>query len=294
MADINIYGTLNSQTGDGKLAKASQIYDEALGKFQSEINQQGGGGGGDAYEIVNIGEQSNFTESTYPDGYYTISYSGSDTLYNTINAVWTSGKIPVLKVALSSHTSAYSIPLYKSPSNDFEGHDRADNGDYTVDVDISTNRQVINTRSIGTYSKPSGGIPASDLASGVQTSLGKADSAVQPAAIANMLNKMAIVAASGTSLSAAVNTYYNFASEVNTLAVTLPSVTDATHINNIVFMLTTGSSPAVTFAAPSGINVIAQDGFSIEASTTYEINAIFNGVAWVIAAMKLSTTPINS
>lgn len=106
--------------------------------------------------------------------------------------------------------------------------------------------------------------------------------------------KMDIVSASGTTLSALVNTYYNFASEVNTLAVTLPSVTDATHINNIVFMLTTGSTPAVTFAAPTGINVIAQDGFSIEASTTYEINAIFNGTAWVVAAMKLSTTPINS
>lgn len=248
---------------------------------------------GDAYEIVNIGEQSNFS-GNYPDGYYTISYSGSDTLYNTINAVWTSGKIPVLKVALSSHTSGYSIPLYKAPNDAFEGHERAENGNYTIDVQISSLQQRIATRSIGTYSKPSGGIPASDLASGVQTSLGKADSAVQPAAIANMLNKMAIVAASGTSLSAAVNTYYNFASEVNTLAVTLPAVTDSTHINNIVFMLTTGSTPAVTFAAPSGIDVIAQDGFSIEASTTYEINAIFNGIAWVIAAMKLSTTPINS
>jgi hypothetical protein len=31
----------------------------------------------------------------------------------------------------------------------------------------------------GTYSKPSGGIPKSDLASAVQTSLGKADTALQ-------------------------------------------------------------------------------------------------------------------
>lgn len=106
--------------------------------------------------------------------------------------------------------------------------------------------------------------------------------------------KMAIVAASGATLSAAVNTYYNFASEVGTLAITLPTPTDTTHISNVVFMMTTGSSPAVTFAAGTGIDVIAQDGFSIEASTTYEINAIFNGVAWVVAAMKLSSTPINS
>lgn len=35
------------------------------------------------------------------------------------------------------------------------------------------------TKNTGTYSKPSGGIPKSDLASAVQTSLGKADSALQ-------------------------------------------------------------------------------------------------------------------
>ena len=35
------------------------------------------------------------------------------------------------------------------------------------------------TKNTGTYSKPSGGIPSSDLSSDVQTSLGKADSAIQ-------------------------------------------------------------------------------------------------------------------
>lgn len=148
--------------------------------------------------------------------------------------------------------------------------------------------------SVGTYSKPSSGIPSSDLASAVQTSLGKADTAVQPAAIANLESKMAIVAASGTTLTASVDNYYLFGSEVGTLAITLTTPSDTTHITKAVFMLTTGSSPAVTFAGASGINVIAQDGFSIEASTTYEINAIYNGVAWVVAAMKLSSTPINS
>lgn len=51
MADISIYGALRSMTGEGKAAYASQIYDETLGKFQSQINQEGGGGGGstDAY-----------------------------------------------------------------------------------------------------------------------------------------------------------------------------------------------------------------------------------------------------
>lgn len=39
------------------------------------------------------------------------------------------------------------------------------------------------------YSKPSSGIPKTDLASAVQTSLGKADSAVQPSAISDMATK---------------------------------------------------------------------------------------------------------
>ena len=43
------------------------------------------------------------------------------------------------------------------------------------------------TKNTGTYSKPSGGIPKTDLASAVQTSLGKADSAVQPDAISEFL-----------------------------------------------------------------------------------------------------------
>ncbi len=40
----------------------------------------------------------------------------------------------------------------------------------------------------GTYSKPSGGIPKSDLASAVQTSLGKADTALQAANIDQSLS----------------------------------------------------------------------------------------------------------
>lgn len=40
MADINVYGTLKSMAGDGKVALASQIYDSEKGKFQSEINNE--------------------------------------------------------------------------------------------------------------------------------------------------------------------------------------------------------------------------------------------------------------
>lgn len=171
------------------------------------------------------------------------------------------------------------------------------------------NDGTVDTTQYGTYSKPSGGIPASDIASGViptipvqdvtvgGTSVVSNGTAVIPAIpdTSGKEDRMLISSASGTTLSAVANTYHNFTSEVNTLAITLPAVTDVTHITNIVFMLTTGTTPAITFvASATGVNVIAQDGFSIEASTTYEINAIFNGTMWVVAAMKLSTTPINS
>lgn len=97
-----------------------------------------------------------------------------------------------------------------------------------------------------------------------------------------------------TTLTPAVGEYYNIAGSVTNLAITLPSVTDTNHLSSIIFMLTTGASPSVTFTAPSGVSVIAQDGFSIEASTTYEINAIFNGSVWVLASMKLDTTDIQT
>ena len=104
-------------------------------------------------------------------------------------------------------------------------------------------------------------------------------------------NKMQIRAASGTAISPAVNTYNTFSSAVNTLAITLPAVADTGHISTIVFMLTTGTSPAITFTAGgTGIGIIKQDGFSFEASSTYEINALFNGANWVILATKLNTT----
>ena len=56
------------------------------------------------------------------------------------------------------------------------------------------------TKNTGTYSKPSGGIPKSDLASAVQTSLGKADTALQPDAISEFVttDDLAAVAVSGS------------------------------------------------------------------------------------------------
>jgi len=64
----------------------------------------------------------------------------------------------------------------------------------------------------GKYAKPSGGIPASDMASGVQTSLGKADSALQSSDIDSTLTatgKAADAKKTGDEISGLKNTLSN-------------------------------------------------------------------------------------
>lgn len=62
MADIKIYGTLKNATDSNKVALASQVFDEAKGKFQSQINAEGAVGRKFRYAHWNIGH------FTYYDG----------------------------------------------------------------------------------------------------------------------------------------------------------------------------------------------------------------------------------
>jgi hypothetical protein len=98
-------------------------------------------------------------------------------------------------------------------------------------------------------------------------------------------DKLSIIGASGETLNAEIGKYYRFSQEVNTLAVTLPSPTDSTYISNIIFFIPTGTTPAITFSSTN--TILYQNGFALEASKTYEINALWNGAAWVIAAVEI-------
>lgn len=90
-----------------------------------------------------------------------------------------------------------------------------------------------------------------------------------------------------TTLTCEVGVYYRLDVAVETLAVTLPAITDLTTVRTVVIYLTAGTTPAVTIAAADSKDVYYQDGFEIEASETYEINALFNGSAWIVAAVKI-------
>lgn len=227
--------------------------------------------------VIDLGTQSNFV-GTYPDGYYTISYSGSSTLIDAVNAIWESGKIPLLKMELSSHTSTYSIPLYKAPNNVFNGHDRAENDNYSIDVQISSYQQRIYTRSIGSYSKPSNGIPATDLAQAVRTSLSKADAA-QPKATYSE-----ITAASTAALSLGYDYYVS--SALGTYEFTLA---DNPSNGELSVIFSTGNEPSVEIIIDveeeqvQVSTLYVQEGFSIDANSTYEMNIkALNGSYYIV------------
>lgn len=95
-----------------------------------------------------------------------------------------------------------------------------------------------------------------------------------------------------TSLSTQVGKYYRIEVPVETLAVTLPAMTDSTVGKAVVLFLTGGTAPAVTITstAPSGGTAPAvhlADGFEIKAGETNEVNCYWNGLAWIVASVKI-------
>jgi hypothetical protein len=98
-------------------------------------------------------------------------------------------------------------------------------------------------------------------------------------------DKVDIVAASGTTLTAEVGKYYTL-SNVGTLAITLPTIAaGTTKVQTVTFYIAAGSTPAVTFTSTHSIYY--SDGFEIAADTTYEVSAAWNGIAWVVASVNI-------
>ena len=94
-----------------------------------------------------------------------------------------------------------------------------------------------------------------------------------------------IIQSSSTTLTAEVGKYYRFDVPVGTLTITLPTMTDTTTVKTIVFYLTAGSTPAVTFTSTHSIYYA--DGFEIKSGKTYEVNAAWNGLAWIVASITI-------
>ena len=114
------------------------------------------------------------------------------------------------------------------------------------------------------YDKPSGGIPKTDLASAVQTSLGKADSAVQPAAIANMESTTNKVTSWSSTTS---DTKYPSEKLVKT---SLDGKSDTGHTHSAA---TTSAAGFMSAADKTKLNGIAEGATKVEAVTADNINA---------------------
>ena len=93
-------------------------------------------------------------------------------------------------VAITDITGGHRVTITDvNGSHSFDVMDGEDSGGSSITVDSTlsdSSTNPVQNKAIkvaldakGTYSKPSGGIPATDLASAVQTSLGKADTALQ-------------------------------------------------------------------------------------------------------------------
>lgn len=97
--------------------------------------------------------------------------NGQALLYNTATSKWVNGNVS------GGGGDVNVIEIVK-----VNGSALTPDASKAVDVPVPTETTVSGwgfTKNTGTYSKPSGGIPKTDLASAVQTSLGKADTALQ-------------------------------------------------------------------------------------------------------------------
>lgn len=87
-----------------------------------------------------------------------------------------------------------------------------------------------------------------------------------------------------STLTAEVGKYYRFDVAVETLAITLPTMTGVTNVKTITFYMTGGTTPGVTWTSTH--NVYLAD-FTIESGKTYEVSAAWNGASWIVAAVNI-------
>ena len=89
-----------------------------------------------------------------------------------------------------------------------------------------------------------------------------------------------------SALTCVVNTYHKILSTVNTLAITLPAVSGGA-TKSIIVRFTTGSTPNITFASADSKTIKYFNGYNIEANCEYELNILFDGGGWVVAASEI-------
>lgn len=156
MANINIYGLLFNNTTDATIAQAEQVKQingSFANKFQSDINE----------ELLTKVNNTSSSQSNY------LPLTGG-----TVSGNITAAKF-ITKGGLATQWITGTGSLV-----DIDSANIPCSADGMENASLNTTLTNIYNLAAAAYVKPSAGIPKSDLASVVQTSLGKADTALQP------------------------------------------------------------------------------------------------------------------
>lgn len=188
-----------------------------------------------------------------------------------------------IPVADATPTSIEAVERYKHNGTAWEYEYALNNSGYTAAQWAALNSGITS----GLVAKLSALPTNSELTTLLNGKANTSDLAEVATNVATKQDKMLIVqVASGTTaINAAVNTYYEVAGEVGTLAITLPTPTDLTKVSMVVVHLTAGTTPNVVIGSTETIDFAA--AYDISASKEYEINCLYNGGKWIVADMEV-------
>jgi hypothetical protein len=115
--------------------------------------------------------------------------------------------------------------------------------------------------------------------------MNKPVSIAQQAALNGKQNVLSLVTSSAAAtLDATDGTYYVLTTTIGTFTITLPTMSDTAKVHTIGIYFETGATPAVTI---SSSNLIKYDeNWEIVPNKIHEINALWNGVAWVLTLIR--------
>ena len=258
--------------------------DHPDGQSFDVMDGQGGSGSSDYDDLTNkpqinsvalTGNKSLSDLGIEPEAFVvTITQSGStysaDKTYSNTAAAISAGKRVVAVL------NGYEYQLFNYVPDSYTIVFSANQGTAAKTIAFSLgDAVVIMEDTLGKYSKPSGGIPKTDLASAVQTSLGKADTALQTAPVTSVNGQTGAVSLSIPSTAADVGAAPAVTEVTNTSTGDVTLALDAGKIYHF-----TGAISSLTLtltAAASG--QIAQYHFDFDSgSTAATIN--LTGVNW--------------
>ena len=176
--------------------------------------------------------------------------------------------------ALPDTTTASDLGAYVKPSSGIPKTDLASAVQTSLDkadtalqtapvtsVNTKTGAVVLSASDVGAYTLPSGGIPKSDLSSAVQTSLGKADTALQSAPVTSVNSKTGAVTLSASDVGALPDST-TFVSTVNGQSgdVTVNVPTKTSDLTNDSGFITASQAPVTSVDGKTGEVTVMPSG----------------------------------